>query len=461
MSPFLDFGKFMKNIILYILLCFVLFSCSSEIGGTSQLLIEQSPKEELYFEGEDMYLFDSRKDTLKLKVKANVTYDFYYLDNGANWISSLRDNILDFGFGHEKENNFQIEENILSEERKARIVVYNEIYSLTDTISIVQKGKLLDAYDNEEYFLVQKSLKGNTNLVVMGDGFCSDAMGKDGYYEQCINKSIEYFFSIEPYKSYRDYFNVYMVVAKSEEEGVGEKNLFGGSSVNNKFGTAYGNGTEIVCNDELIFEYARKVKELPEDKPITVLVVLNSDKYAGTAYLYQNGNSIALCPMSTEESPNDFEGIVHHEAGGHAFGFLCDEYVYNQSEMPEERKNSIKEWQKQGFHMNLDFTNDLEKILWKDFIGIDKYAPVGAYEGGYEYQFGVWRSEENSCMNNNIPYYNVQSRWCIVNRIMQLSDIEFSVQDFIANDNPIYPTGSRGLNNWNGFIPLGNPVWVK
>ena len=91
---------------------------------------------------------------------------------------------------------------------------------------------------------------------------------------------------------------------------------------------------------------------------------------------------------------------------------------------------------------------------------MDKYAPVGAYEGGYEYQYGVWRSEENSCMNNNIPYYNVQSRWNIVNRIMQLSDIEFSVQDFIENDHPIYPKGSRGLNTWEKFVPLGNPVWV-
>ena len=63
-------------------------------------------------------------------------------------------------------------------------------------------------------------------------------------------------------------------------------------------------------------------------------------------------------------------------------------------------------------------------------------------------------------MNNNIPYYNVQSRWNIVNRIMQLSDIEFSVQDFIENDHPIYPKGSRGLNTWEKFVPLGNPVWV-
>ena len=42
---------------------------------------------------------------------------------------------------------------------------------------------------------------------------------------------------------------------------------------------------------------------------------------------------------------------------------------------------------------------------------------------------------------------------------MQLSDIEFTIQDFIKNDNPIYPTGSRGLNNWDDFVPLGNPKW--
>ena len=46
---------------------------------------------------------------------------------------------------------------------------------------------------------------------------------------------------------------------------------------------------------------------------------------------------------------------------------------------------------------------------------------MGVYEGGYEYQYGVWRSEENSCMNNNVPYFNVQSRWAIVNRIMKFS----------------------------------------
>ena len=428
-----------------------------EPNDSCYLNVIQDCKKFLSFKGVKEQLIKARKDSLVINVETNVFYNVKIVSD-TDWITNSYNMFLPTLYQNKLILN--IDRNKSLKERLAEVIVSNDEYQLSDTLKIKQMPKTSIYISDGEYKLLSKSFKGNTNLIIMGDGFTDEDLD-DGCYGDCMNEAMEYFFSIEPFKTYRDYFNVYMVVAESEEEGVGEKNIFGESSIKNKFGTAYGSGTEIVCNDERIFEYARKVKELPEDKPITVLVVLNSDKYAGTAYLYEDGNSIALCPMSTEGPPNDFEGIVHHEAGGHAFGFLCDEYVYNQSEMPEERKKSIKEWQKQGFHLNLDFTNDFEKILWKDFIGMDKYAPVGAYEGGYEYQFGVWRSEENSCMNNNIPYYNVQSRWCIVKRIMELSDIEFTVQDFISNDNPVYPTDGRALNNWDNFVPLGHPIWVK
>lgn len=428
-------------------------------GQDFLLLIVQGVKEKLAIKGLKEYTLSSEGANINVELEQNVAYYIDFIDDAETWIHQLNNGSLG-GFSNST-LSFLIDENQDKFKRVGKIAFFNEEFLLSDTLMVIQEGGLVSWYLDGEYKQIQKSSKGDANLVILGDGFLFNDLREGGAYEKIVDEAISYFFSIEPYKTYREYFNVYMVVAESEEEGVGEKTFFGESTVNNKFGTAYGSGTEIVCNDERIFEYARKVKELPEDKPITVLVVLNSDKYAGTAYLYKDGNSIALCPMSTEGPPNDFEGIVHHEAGGHAFGFLCDEYVYNQSEMPEERKKSIKEWQKQGFHLNLDFTNDFEKILWKDFIGMDKYAPVGAYEGGYEYQFGVWRSEENSCMNNNIPYYNVQSRWCIVKRIMELSDIEFTVQDFISNDNPVYPTDGRTLNNWDNFVPLGHPIWVK
>lgn len=147
--------------------------------------------------------------------------------------------------------------------------------------------------------------------------------------------------------------------------------------------------------------------------------------------------------------------------GGHGFGFLCDEYVYYQQTIPESRKQNIKEWQEYGFQMNLDFTDDTSEVLWKDFMGMDKYKQVGVYEGGYEYQYGVWRSEENSCMNNNVPYFNVQSRWAIVNRIMKLAEKEFTVRDFMKADNPVLPDAATRSVAEKAFRPLGEPIWIN
>ena len=440
--------------------CRVVFSFE---GGQSVLLIRQKAKARLSFMDDDISV-GVGESRIEIQIDQNIPYKVKVDEESCSWISrySILGNVsgnLESGTLNSGKLTFQVKENETRLSREAEIIIYNDIYRLADTIKVIQAAYNVEQYADGEYVVIQESVKGDVSLIVLGDGFLREDLSFGAEYESVMRQGVEYFFSIEPYKSYRDYFNVYMVVAESEEEGVGEKSIIGGGTVNNKFGTAYGSGTEIVCDDELIFEYARKVKELPEDKPITVLVVLNSDKYAGTAYLYGDGNSIALCPMSTAEPPGDFEGIVHHEAGGHAFGFLCDEYVYYQREMPNDRKKGIKEWQELGFQMNLDFTDDLDEVLWKDFIGYDKYAPVGAYEGGYEYQYGVWRSEENSCMNNNIPYYNVQSRWCIVKRIMELSEMEFSVQDFMANDNPVYPVAGRAVGNREDFIPLGNPVW--
>lgn len=47
---------------------------------------------------------------------------------------------------------------------------------------------------------------------------------------------------------------------------------------------------------------------------------------------------------------------------------------------------------------------------------------------------GVYRSEQNSCMNNDIPYYSTISRESIVKRIKAYAGEEYSFEDFVAND---------------------------
>ncbi len=453
----------------------------ANLGDEKRLDIVQKPKEKLCINGRNTYRVAYSVTQLSVEVNSNVDYKLIIPSEVGEWIKYIgvndgMDNLIPFIYSISQSPNgdfvdmsgnssidLEIAENREREERYAEVVISNERLGLSDTLYIIQEaGGDTYEFQDGEYLQLQQATRGNgVNLIMMGDGFTRKDLLHGGRYENIMRQAANYFFTIEPYQSYRDYFNIYMVVAESEESGVSINNTFG-SKINNKFSTAFGDGTSITCNDDLCFEYARKVKELPTDKPLIIIMPLNSTKYAGTTYLYSNGNSIALCPMSVEASPNDFEGLIHHEAGGHGFGFLCDEYIYYDTQMPESRKRNLREWQKLGFQYNLDFTNDLSSILWKDFIGIDKYVQVGAYEGGYEYQYGVWRSEANSCMNNNIPYFNVQSRWSIVTRIMKLAEMDFSVQNFIETDcvTSWYDT-ARSATSETVLPPLGNPIWIE
>lgn len=438
--------------------CDIIFSYADD---RKTLSVAQKAVENLRFSSKD-YQIEAEDTVLTIGVERNVGYGIELIHGSDAWAE-----VEDYSGNAEgtvaddiwaKDFKLHIKENLTGEVRNTCIVIYNKHYELSDTLCVAQKGGIKIHYDGA-WEQLQAAQSGSVNLIVMGDGFIRKDMTLGGTYEQVMRQAVDNFFSIEPYTTYRNYFNVYMVAAESEEAGVGEKG--GVKSVRNKFGTAFGSGTEIVCNSDLILEYARKVEELPSDRPLSVIVVLNSTKYAGTTYMYSNGNSIALCPMSAKDSPNDFEGLVHHEAGGHGFGFLCDEYIYYDRNIPEDEKRNIKEWQKLGFQMNLDFTDNLSAILWKDFIGQPGYEPVGAFEGGSQYQYGVWRPEKNSCMNNNIPYFNVQSRWNIVRRIMKLSGMDISVREFMEKDKPVYPSEAVITRAASDFIPLGNPVWIK
>ena len=43
-------------------------------------------------------------------------------------------------------------------------------------------------------------------------------------------------------------------------------------------------------------------------------------------------------------------------------------------------------------------------------------------------------SEQNSCMNNYIPYFNTISREAIVKRIMEYAGESYSFEEFVKND---------------------------
>ena len=170
----------------------------------------------------------------------------------------------------------------------------------------------------------------------------------------------------------------------------------------------------------------------------------NTYHYDGITYMWGDGSAIALCPMSNDEYPYDFRGVVQHEAGGHAFGKLGDEYIYHNAFIQTckctccdhvEEFNRMKSY---GFYDNLSLSGDMNKVPWSHMIFDPQFSgTVDIYEGGFFHTRGVFRSESNSCMNNNVPYFSAISREAIVKRIMQYAGLTYSYDTFKANDIPL------------------------
>lgn len=309
-------------------------------------------------------------------------------------------------------------------------------------------------YAEDEIINLQKASKGNRggiNLVFLGDGYDAKDIS-DGKYMKDMQDQVENFFGIEPYKSYRDYFNVYTAIAVSPETGIGTVNTIRYA----KFETTYTGGVGLKCDYDAVFDYALRMPTVTTEnlKESLVIVVPNSTDYGGICQMWEDGSAIAFCPLSTYGYPLDTRGVIQHEAGGHGFGKLGDEYIYHNAFIDFCTCNCCGHvdainWAKAlGWYENLSLTGKMNEVPWSQLIFDEKYSDfVDIFEGGYMHSRGVFRSEQNSCMNNDIPYYSTISRMAIVKRIKQYAGEEFSYEDFKANDVVSNDAATRSFDN--------------
>lgn len=310
-------------------------------------------------------------------------------------------------------------------------------------------------YGDGDVITHQTATKGaGVNIVFLGD--CFDAYDiSEGKYLDGINQAIEHFFAIEPYKTYREYFNVYTVFGMSTDSGTGTVNTIREA----KFGSQYFVSTGMNIDDAMCFEYVSKV---PNITPLNmhqslVVMILNTQEYGGLTYMWEAGHAISVCPMSDEVYPYDFRGIVQHEAGGHGFGKLADEYIYtngflHQCGCTHPHVDVFAEGLSNGWYDNLSISSGLYEVPWSHLFFHPKYGDiVDIYEGGFYHTRGIYRSEATSCMNNNIPYFSAISRQSIVERIMKYAGETFSLDDFYAKD--VLDIGSRGMQpSWDEML---------
>lgn len=331
-----------------------------------------------------------------------------------------------------------------------------------------------DYYESTDYTkdgtvqVLQTASEGNgIDIVLMGDGY-SDRLISDGTYDQTMHLAMEKFFSVEPYKSYRNMFNVYAVTAVSKNEvyALGTETAFSGY---------FGGGTYVQGNDGRVFEYAQKAITDERIDEALIIVMMNSSEYAGTSYMYfptagnyGNGTSIAYFPVGPDEIA--LEQLLHHEACGHGFTKLADEYAYEDMyEIPSSLVDQYNQQSAYGWWKNIDFTSDPSTVKWSHFLTDSRYANdgLGIYEGACTYSTGVFRPTENSIMRYNVGGFNAPSREAIYYRIHKLAYGEswvYNYEQFAEYDALNRKTSTLSYIPYripDNYAPLHEPVVIK
>lgn len=331
-------------------------------------------------------------------------------------------------------------------------------------------------YDEDSQTQLQKATKGKgINIVFVGDGYDAEDIA-NGSFLKDMKEGMEYFFAVEPYKTYKEYFNVYADFAMSYESGVC-------SNVNiwrqTKFGTTYGSGANgrLGINDADVFNYVLNdvtgsaITSGNVDQSL-IICVPNDDAYEGVTAMYGSGAAIAFVPHSRFDYPNDYRGLIQHEAGGHGFGKLGDEYVYHRENIWAcpciccAHADHVTADKALGWYRNLSLNGKYKEIDWTHLIFDPRYGDiVDIYEGAYMHGRGIYRSEVNSCMNNNVPYYNTISRQAIVERIMEYSGGTFDFETFVSKDSRAmgekFLTRSGGNGSADGAMHAQMPIIRK
>lgn len=268
-------------------------------------------------------------------------------------------------------------------------------------------------------------------ILFLGDGF-SDRQIESGYYDQIMRKAADDFFSIEPMTQFRHLFDVWYMDAVSEVEGCSSDSTKA-SPNRSAFRTWFSNDTHMGGDQSAIMKFAAPVlgEGFGNQFNSVIIIVANSRKYAGTAYLYwpenyqsDQGDGWAFCFIPIALDDNRFSNLIHHEAVGHGFAKLGDEYYHEENgSYTEAIMTEYLVDDKLGWVKNIDITNDNALVKWHKMLSNPELVNlgIGIYEGALTYVHDFYRPTPTSIMRNNKGAFNAPSAEAIWYRIHKLA----------------------------------------
>lgn len=387
----------------------------------------------------------------------------------------------------------------------------------------------VDGFENPEQgiTLLQEASVGNgADIIIMGDGFAADKFS-DETYERVMLKAYNDFFSVEPYRSLQEYFNVYYINAVSDDnhdaepyfDAYGSQNGAVNGSASTVFKTRFTPGaTTITGDDSMALEYAKQAIRAKggtngtacSDESLVsyranrslIIVMTNVHCHAGTCSMvwttdcdYGNARSVAYTALGNNND-EQCRWTTIHEAGGHGFGKLADEYEgYRYKSFNTGEWDRLDQIHSCGVHRNVDGywgqenrdegwildgweDTTAENVYWCDLLngyGYETTESLGVYRGGYTFVDFFCRSTPNSVMRNQFAddgrFFNAISRWAIWYRLMKLTgstsaqDFRSSLDEFLAFDRTISIDAGAATRcsiiEDDGKLPLAPPRVIE
>jgi hypothetical protein len=265
------------------------------------------------------------------------------------------------------------------------------------------------------------------NLVVLGDGYTEAELPK---FREHVDKHLNVLWTIEPFKSYRSYVNVYAVEITSAESGVDCDPGLDSGQVDTPLGMGFWggcnpgsvqrllsvNGTAANTYADLVAGTTRANRQL--------LAIGNSDTYGGaggTNATASGGNALSAL-------------ITPHELG-HSLGGLQDEYDYLAR---GARGEPYAGGEPVSTHHTLLTEQEMltRQQKWWRWLGEESESggQTGRYEGGLYAGSGVWRPSAHSMMKTLGYYFDQVSREQMTQRISAKTNI---LADGVPSTSPV------------------------
>ncbi len=417
-------------------------------GASDKLVIYVSPSNDIYERGTavkvncgenvmrisirqkpmEFSIADEKKSLQFIKKNSTDTLD---IRTNMNWTVEIADTtgwlqVADTAGNGNCRLVFTTQDNSAGKERNTTVRIRYGMRSIK--LAATQKGGIRADGHIQKHF-GEREVKDGFNIIFLGDGFIDkDLVSETGAFDKAVEEATKALFNTEPYRTHKQYFNVYSIACESQERIVPGK-----EEPKTVFQTAYDKENRITGRHQVAFGHVSRIIGMNEDilKTNTVVAVLvNSETYGGSTYWYKSGKTISYVPLNRDtQLPGGFTNIFLHEVGGHAIGKLADEWSDPDKLLTPADKITIQTGMRSLYYYNLGVPPmpgfDYPQYMWGIWEAKEEYKGVMVkLPGGFgasnnpEEQVSVFHSEKNSSMLNNLPYFNATSRYAIMQYVL-------------------------------------------